>query len=183
MSYIKEDVESMLKEFKKDEAKLNEIEFKLESLEERIKYAGYVEESSDNETIESMQLGSKVCEIPSGKTNKISNVTEQVAMTYIREMVHINKEDVTRLEKEVAKYEEEKDRYSKQIARVQNLLGILNDRQRLVITEYYINNKKKDWDGVAKTYAQEYPGKDLSVKQLQNIRDIALNDMLEVLNI
>lgn len=181
MSYIKEDVENMLREHKKDEAKLLDIQFKIESLEERLRYAGYVEESSDSETIESMQLGSKGFDTPSGRTNKISNVTEQVAMSYVKEMIHINKEDRDKLEIEIEKYQEEKDKYNKKIARVKNLLEILTDKQRIVIEEFYINHNRGDWKKVCIIYGQKFP-KDLTVKQLQNIRDSALRDMLEVVN-
>ena len=182
MNYIKEDIECMLREHRKDEAKLLDIEFKMESLEERLKYAGYVEEATDRETIESMQLGVSGCEIPSGRTNKISNITEKVAMSYTKEMVHINKEDRDRLEKEIEKYQEEKDKYNKKIVRVKNLLQILTEKQRIVIEEFYINNNRGDWRKVAKICENRLP-KDLTVKQLQNIRDIALKDMLEVINI
>lgn len=39
----------------------------------------------------------------------------------------------------------------------------------------------EDWKKVAKEYENTFP-KDLSIKQLQNIRDVAIEDMLEVLN-
>lgn len=180
MSYIKEDVENMLREHKKDEAKLLEIEFKIENLEERIRYAGYVTESTDNETIEAMQLGSKGCEIPSGKTNKISNVTEQVAMSYSKELVHINKEDISSLEREVTKYGEEKDRYNKKIARVKNLLESLSSEQRFVIKSYYMEKSK--WDYVYKEYFIEFEI-NKTIKRLQEIRDTAIETMLEILNV
>lgn len=180
MSYIKEDVECMLKEHKKDEAKLLEIEFKIESLEERIRYAGYVEESTESETIESMQLGAKGSEIPSGKTNKINNVTEQVAMSYTKEMIHINREDREGLERELSKYQEDKQKYNKKIARVKNLLESLSTEQRFVIKSYYMEKSK--WDYVYREYFLEFEI-NKSIKRLQEIRDVAIETMLEILNV
>ena len=56
MKYIKEDVENMLKEHLKNQAKLTEIEIKKEHYLIRLEYAGTVYEDEENETIESMQL-------------------------------------------------------------------------------------------------------------------------------
>jgi len=38
-----------------------------------------------------------------------------------------------------------------------------------------------DWKKVERLYKENFP-RDLTIKQLQNIRDVALKDMLEVLN-
>ena len=68
------------------------------------------------------------------------------------------------------------------IVRVKNLLTILSEKQRFVINEFYINNEKGDWKKVSKEYENLFPI-GLTIKQLQNIRDVALKDMLEILNI
>lgn len=181
MKFVKEDLENMLREHKKNEAKILEINIKLEEYENRLEYAGTVYEESDEEIIKSMQLSSNVSEVPSGKTNKISNVTEQTAMNYQKERVHINREDRIFLESKLRELEKEKDRLNKQVVRVKNLLTILSEKQRFIINEFYINNPKGDWKRVAKEYENQFP-RYLSIKQLQNIRDVALKDMLEVLN-
>lgn len=56
MQYIKEELESMLKNHKENEAKLIEIKLKIEEYQERYNYAGTVYEDSDTEIIENMQL-------------------------------------------------------------------------------------------------------------------------------
>lgn len=56
MQYIKEELESMLKNHKENEAKLIEIKLKIEEYQERYNYAGTVCEDSDTEIIENMQL-------------------------------------------------------------------------------------------------------------------------------
>ena len=86
MKFVKEDLENMLREHKKNEAKILEIDIKLEEYSNRLEYAGTVYEETDKEIIESMQLSSAVGEVPSGKTNKISNVTEQTAKEYTEEL-------------------------------------------------------------------------------------------------
>ena len=77
--------------------------------------------------------------------------------------------------------EAEENILNKKIVRVKNLLTILSEKQRFVINEFYINSEKGDWKRVSKEYENQFP-KYLSIKQLQNIRDVALKDMLEVLN-
>mgnify|MGYP004532186523 FL=1 len=181
MKFVKEDLENMLREHKKNEAKILEIDIKLEEYGNRLEYAGTVYEETDKEIIESLQLSSNVSEVPSGKTNKISNVTEQTAINYPKERIHINREDRIFLESKLRELEKEKDRLNKQVVRVKNLLTILGEKKRFVINEFYIEGEKSDWKRVAKEYENQFP-RYLSVKQLQNIRDVALKDMLEVLN-
>ena len=50
--YIKEDLEGMLRNHLKNEAKLTEIELKQEEYEERLEYAGTVYQDSKEEAIE-----------------------------------------------------------------------------------------------------------------------------------
>lgn len=56
MKYIKEDVENMLREHLKNQAKLTEIQIKKEECMERLEYAGTVYEEEPEEVIENMQL-------------------------------------------------------------------------------------------------------------------------------
>ena len=55
MEYIKEDIETMLKEHLKNQAKLTEIELKKEEYETRLEYAGTVYEDTEEEIIENMK--------------------------------------------------------------------------------------------------------------------------------
>ena len=56
MKYIKEELEKMLREHPKNQAKLKEVELKKEGYEKSLEYAGTVHEETDKEVIESMQL-------------------------------------------------------------------------------------------------------------------------------
>lgn len=180
MKFIKEDLENMLREHKKNEAKILEIDIKLEEYSNRLEYAGTVYEESDKEIIESMQLSSSVGEVPNGKTNKISNVTEQTAMNYQKERVHINREDRTFLESKLKELEKEKDRLNKQVVRVKNLLNQLSLEEKFIVETYYIDKAK--WDYVSQRYCAEFQ-KPKTINQLINVKNKALESMLEVINI
>lgn len=56
MKYIKEDIEIMLENHLKNQAKLTEIELKKEAYEKRLEYAGTVYEDTEKDVIENMQL-------------------------------------------------------------------------------------------------------------------------------
>ena len=91
MQYIKEDVETMLKNHLKNEAKLTEIKLKQEEYEERLQYAGTVYQDSKEDVIEGMQLsGQVISDIPRSNTNKISNTVYNTVVGYNKEINHIN---------------------------------------------------------------------------------------------
>ena len=58
--YIKEDVEIMLRNHKKNEAKLTEVQLKKEGYQEQLCYAGTVYEDTENEIIENMQVAEEI---------------------------------------------------------------------------------------------------------------------------
>ena len=182
MEYIKEDVEVMLRNHKKDEAKLTEIQIKKDECQEELNYAGTVYEDTEKEVIENMQLAGQAYDSIHSNTNKISDKVSNTAINYSKEITYINKKDRKHLESKIAQYETEESILNKKIVRVKNLLTILSDKQRFIINEFYINSEKGDWKKVSKQYQNTFP-KDLTIKQLQNIRDVAIKDMLEVLNI
>lgn len=180
MKYVKEDVENMLKQHKKNEAKILELELKIEEYSSRLEYAGTVYEESDRDIIESMQLSAKVSEVPSGKTNKTSNVTENTAINYQKEKVHVNREDRSFLEYKLKELEKEKDRLNKQVVRVKNLLNQLSLEEKFIVETYYIDKAK--WDYVSQRYCAEFQ-KPKTINQLINVKNKALESMLEVINI
>lgn len=182
MKYIKDDLEKMLREHLKNEAKLTEIQLKKEEYIERLEYAGTVHEDTAEEVIESMQLSGQAFDGIHSNTNKISDTTASTAMNYHKEERYINKADRAYLERKILECETEEKRLDKIIVRVKNLLTILSQKQKFIITEFYINSEKGDWKKVTKLYKNNFP-QELSIKQMQNIRDVAIKDMLEVLNI
>lgn len=180
MPYIKEDIESMLKQHKENEAKLTEIELKIEEYQQRLDYAGTVYEDTEQEIIENMQLAGQSYDSVHSNTNKISDKVSSTALNYHKEQYHINREDRSYLENQIESLKQEKDRLNKIIVRVKNLIEALDDKQKFIIEKYYIENKGKNWDKVQKKFKQEY--QEIQKRQLQYIRDDALNIMLNIVN-
>lgn len=177
MQYIKEDVETMLKDHLKNQAKLTEIQLKKEEYEERLEYAGTVYEETENEIIENMQLAGQAIH---SNTNKVSDKVLNTVMNYHREERHINKEDRQFLQTKLEELNELKDELDKKIVRVENMINQLSAEEKFVIKIYYMEKSK--WDYVSQQYCIEFQ-KPKSINQLLNIRDTAIKSMLDVLNI
>lgn len=180
MQYIKEDVETMLKDHLKNQAKLTEIQLKKEEYEERLEYAGTVYEETENEIIENMQLAGQAYDSIHSNTNKVSDKVLNTAMNYHKEERHINKEDRQFLQTKLEELTKLKDELDKKIVRVENMINQLSAEEKFVIKIYYMEKSK--WDYVSQQYCMEFQ-KPKSINQLLNIRDTAIKSMLDVLNI
>lgn len=180
MQYIKEDVERMLKDHLKNQAKLTEIQLKKEEYEKRLEYAGTVYEETENEIIENMQLAGQAYDSIHSNTNKVSDKVPNTVMNYHREERHINKEDRQFLQTKLEELNKLKDELDKKIVRVENMINQLSAEEKFVIKIYYMEKSK--WDYVSQQYCMEFQ-KPKSINQLLNIRDTAIKSMLDVLNI
>lgn len=180
MQYIKEDVEKMLKDHLKNQAKLTEIQLKKEEYEKRLEYAGTVYEETENEIIENMQLAGQAYDSIHSNTNKVSDKVLNTAMNYHREERHINKEDRQFLQTKLEELNKLKDELDKKIVRVENMINQLSAEEKFVIKIYYMEKSK--WDYVSQQYCMEFQ-KPKSINQLLNIRDTAIKSMLDVLNV
>lgn len=180
MQYIKEDVETMLKDHLKNQAKLTEIQLKKEEYEKRLEYAGTVYEETKNEIIENMQLAGQAYDSIHSNTNKISDKVLNTVMNYHREERHINKEDRQFLQTKLEELNKLKEELDKKIVRVENMINQLSAEEKFVIKIYYMEKSK--WDYVSQQYCMEFQ-KPKSINQLLNIRDTAIKSMLDVLNI
>lgn len=180
MQYIKEDVERMLKDHLKNQAKLTEIQLKKEEYEKRLEYAGTVYEETENEIIENMQLAGQAYDSIHSNTNKVSDKVLNTAMNYHKEERHINKEDRQFLQTKLEELNKLKDELDKKIVRVENMINQLSAEEKFVIKIYYMEKSK--WDYVSQQYCIEFQ-KPKSINQLLNIRDTAIKSMLDVLNI
>ena len=180
MQYIKEDVETMLKDHLKNQAKLTEIQLKNEEYEKRLEYAGTVYEETENEIIENMQLAGEAYDSIHSNTNKISDKVLNTVMNYHREERHINKEDRQFLQTKLEELNKLKEELDKKIVRVENMINQLSTEEKFVIKIYYMEKSK--WDYVSQQYCMEFQ-KPKSINQLLNIRDTAIKSMLDVLNI
>lgn len=180
MQYIKEDVEKMLKDHLKNQAKLTEIQLKKEEYEKRLEYAGTVYEETENEIIENMQLAGQAYDSIHSNTNKVSDKVLNTAINYHKEERHINKEDRQFLQTKLEELNKLKDELDKKIVRVENMINQLSAEEKFVIKIYYMEKSK--WDYVSQQYCMEFQ-KPKSINQLLNIRDTAIKSMLDVLNI
>ena len=180
MQYIKEDVETMLKDHLKNQAKLTEIQLKKEEYEKRLEYAGTVYEETENEIIENMQLAGQAYDSIHSNTNKVSDKVLNTVMNYHREERHINKEDRQFLQTKLEELNKLKEDLDKKIVRVENMINQLSTEEKFVIKIYYMEKSK--WDYVSQQYCMEFQ-KPKSINQLLNIRDTAIKSMLDVLNI
>lgn len=180
MQYIKEDIERMLKDHLKNQAKLTEIQLKKEEYEKRLEYAGTVYEETENEIIENMQLAGQAYDSIHSNTNKVSDKVLNTAMNYHKEERHINKEDRQFLQTKLEELTKLKDELDKKIVRVENMINQLSAEEKFVIKIYYMEKSK--WDYVSQQYCMEFQ-KPKSINQLLNIRDTAIKSMLDVLNI
>lgn len=180
MQYIKEDIERMLKDHLKNQAKLTEIQLKKEEYEKRLEYAGTVYEETENEIIENMQLAGQAYDSIHSNTNKVSDKVLNTAMNYHKEERHINKEDRQFLQTKLEELNKLKDELDKKIVRVENMINQLSAEEKFVIKIYYMEKSK--WDYVSQQYCMEFQ-KPKSINQLLNIRDTAIKSMLDVLNI
>lgn len=179
MKYIKEDVEGMLKEHLKNQSKLTEIELKKAEYEKRLEYAGTVYEDTDKEVIENMQLSGQPFDSIHSNTNKITDKVSSTAMNYHKQERYINKEDRQFLERKIVELDNIKDDLDKKIVRVKNMMNQLSSEENFVITKYYMEKSK--WDYVSQQYCVEFQ-KPKSINQLLNIRDVAIESMLEIVN-
>ena len=178
--YIKEEVETMLRNHKEEEAKLIEIKLKEEEYQERYDYAGTVYEDTAEEVIENMQVSGQTYGSIHSNTNKVTDKVFNAAMNYPKEIKHVNKEDREYLKRKLVEFKKEEDNLNKKVVRVKNLLNRITKEERFVIELYYLDSAK--WDYVEKEYFNEFE-KHKSIKQLQTYRDNALQKMLNILNV
>ena len=179
MEYIKEDIETMLRNHRRNEAKLTEVQLKKEEYQERLTYAGTVYQDTQEEIIENMQLAGQGYDSIHSNTNKISDKVSNTAMNYHKEEKYINKDDRKYLERKIEDCETEEKRLNKVVVRVKNMLEQLTKEERFVICCYYLDKSK--WDYVEKSYYDEFE-RYKSIKQLQTYRDNALDSMLDIAN-
>lgn len=181
MQYIKEDIEKILIEHKEKEGQLLEINLKIEEDEERLNYAGTVHCDTDEEVIQSMQLGGQTYDSIHSNTNKISDTTANTAMKYNDEKMYINEEDRVHLQFEIIRLNEQKEELNKKIVRVKNWLDKIEEKQKCIIEEYYINNKGKNWERAVNEYNKQQ--KELTERQLRVIRNKGIESILKIVNI
>ncbi len=179
--YEKHDIEEMLKEYLLKKSQLDELEEKIENNDIQIKFHGTKNKESEEETIRNLSLSSPIIsDTPKGKTNKISNTTENIALSYREKMIYTNKADKIKLMNENVAYNKTAEPLREAVGRVERMLRALNNEEKLIIKTYYMYEPK--WNYVANTYFKIYT-ETRTINQLKNVRDAALEKMLKVVNI
>ena len=81
---------------------------------------------------------------------------------------------------ENVRYNEKAEPLRDLVGKVNRMLDALNNEQKLIIKTYYMYEPK--WNYVATAYVQIY-NEPRTVNQLKNIRDKAMQIMLDVINV
>ena len=170
--YEKSDIEDMLKKYLKSKSQLEELESKIAKNKVLLKYNGKKFQESEAETIEGMALKSPaISDMPKSKTNKKNNPTENIALTYKDKLTYINKNVI---------YNEKAEPLRDLVGKVDRMIKALNNEQKLIVQTYYMYEQK--WNYVSRTYIDVY-NEPKTINQLKNIRNVALEIMLDVVNV
>lgn len=178
--FEKQDIENMLKSYLCNKSKIDEILAKIEENNTLLNYNHTKYEISSEEAIRDMSFSTSNSEIPSGKTNKINNSTERIALNYEKNLKYKNEFDKVKLELDNQRYQEKLVLLKSSVERVNRILQCLDNEEKLVIKAYYMYEPK--WNYVSNTYMAVYK-EPRTVNQLKNIRDKAMDKMLSVINI
>lgn len=81
---------------------------------------------------------------------------------------------------ENVKYNEKAEPLRDLVGKVDRMLEALNNEQNLIVKTYYMYEPK--WNYVSTTYFEVYK-ESRTINQLKNIRDTALDIMLDVINV
>jgi hypothetical protein len=128
LMYEKCEIEQMLKKYLKSKSQLEELESKIEKNKVLLKYNGKKYKESEAEIIEGMALKAPaISDIPKSKTNKKSNPTENIALTYKDKLTYTNKADKIRLINENIAYNEKAEPLRDLVGKVDRMINALNN--------------------------------------------------------
>ena len=100
-------------------------------------------------------------------------------LNYKKEQNYINREDREYLINKIDELDKIKGQLDKKIVRVENLINQLSVEEKYIVRTYYFEKSK--WDYVSQQYCSEFQ-KPKSINQLINIRNNAIDSMLDILN-
>ncbi len=110
----------------------------------------------------------------------MSRPTEDIALSYRDNLTYINKADKIKLTNEIEEFNKKAEPLRELVGKVNRMLGALNNEQKLIIKTYYMYEPK--WNYVSSVYMQVY-NEPRTINQLKNIRDKAMQIMLDVINV
>lgn len=168
-------LEDRLKTYKEKCARIEVLKLEIGGLQEEIRLSAGIEET-DEETIEGMTLRRSLDIIGRGDN---TSKTEKVALNYRQEQNRLSKSrDISDLYEQIRAKQGELKRLEDETLPIEKALKGITDKERLVITEFYI--KGNTWYVVGVKHQQvfgNYIGRDTCRK----IRDEALRKMRRIL--
>jgi hypothetical protein len=167
-------LEDRLKTYKEKCARIEVLKLEIEGLRERLQHTGIHE--TDEETIEGMMLR----RTPDGTgTKSYDSRVERVALKYKDEQEELSQpEDITYLYEQIRAKEGELKRLEEEVLPIQKALEGITDKQRLVVTEFYI--KGNTWYTVGTKHQQAF-GNYIGRDTCRKIRDEALRKIRRIL--
>jgi hypothetical protein len=168
-------LEHRLRTLREKTARIEVLKLEIEGLQEEIRLSTGIEET-DEETIEGMTLRRALDSI--GRGNNASK-TEKVALNYKAEQNRLSKSlDISELYEQIRAKQGELKRLEDETLPIIKALQGITDKQRLVVTEFYI--KGNTWYTVGIKHQQAF-GNYIGRDTCRKIRDEALRKMRRIL--
>jgi hypothetical protein len=168
-------LEHRLKTLREKTARIEVLKLEIEGLQEEVRLSTGVNET-DEETIESMTLRRALGGIGRGDN---ASKTEKVALNYKAEQDRLGRSrDVSYLYEQIRAKQGELKRLEDETLPVEKALQGITDKQRLVVTEFYI--KGNTWYTVGTKHQQAF-GNYIGRDTCRKIRDEALRKMRRIL--
>ncbi len=168
-------LEHRLRTLREKTARIEVLKLEIEGLQEEIQLSTGVNET-DEETIEGMTLRRSLDSIGRGDN---ASKTEKVALNYKAEQDRLGRSrDVSYLYEQIRAKQGELKRLEDETLPVEKALQGITDKQRLVVTEFYI--KGNTWYTVGTKHQQAF-GNYIGRDTCRKIRDEALRKMRRIL--
>ena len=169
------DLESRLKTYREKTARIAVLELEIQGLEEEIKHSTGIHET-DMETIEGMALR-RTLDGVGGKGNE--SKVERVALKYKDEQGELCRpKNISHLYEQIRDKRGELKRLLDETLPIEKSLKGITDKQRLIVTEYYINGN--NWYRVGMIHQDTF-GYYIGKYACQKVRDEALKKMRRIL--
>ena len=169
------DLESRLKTYREKTARIAVLELEIQGLEEEIKHSTGIHET-DMETIEGMALR-RTLDGVGGKGNE--SKVERVALKYKDEQGELCRpKNISHLYEQIRDKQGELKRLQDETLPIEKALKGITDKQRLIVTEYYINGN--NWYRVGMIHQDTF-GYYIGKYACQKVRDEALKKMRRIL--
>lgn len=168
-------LEERLRKYREQTARIEVLRLEIEGIEEEIKRSTGIHES-DEETIEGMMYRRSLVGV-GGKGNE--SKVERVALKYKDEQGELCRpKNISHLYEQIRDKQGELKRLQDETLPVEKALKGITDKQRLIVTEYYINGN--NWYRVGMIHQDTF-GYYIGKYACQKVRDEALKKMRRIL--